>query len=117
MPAPEGEYFFHPKRLWRFDFAWTKSKTAIEINGGIFRKRGGAHQGRGHIRDMEKFNAAIELGWVVLQYVPGKIDYDQVKRVLVNRMFALNMNFKLKPKEDDDVKTIEEREKTTNQST
>lgn len=54
-------------RKWRFDFAFEDSKTAVEIEGGGF--AGGRHtRGQGFAQDMEKYNAAIMLGWAVLRY-------------------------------------------------
>lgn len=75
----KAEYEFHPTRKWLFDFALPSEKIAIEINGGIWRKKGGAHQGANHYRDMEKLNAAQELGWRVFQFAPEQM----------NEMFAL----------------------------
>jgi very-short-patch-repair endonuclease len=80
LPIPSKELRFHPIRRWRFDFAFEDVKLAIEINGGVFTF--GRHtRGAGFSKDMEKLNAAQELGWVVLQYTPSKIDYDQIKRI------------------------------------
>jgi hypothetical protein len=72
MPAPEFKFAL-PEREFRFDFAWVDEKVALEVNGGIFRKGGGAHQGKGHLRDMEKLNLAQTLGWDVLQVTPGEL--------------------------------------------
>jgi len=33
------EYRFHPKRLWRFDFAVPELMIAVEIEGAIFSKQ------------------------------------------------------------------------------
>lgn len=71
-------------RKYRFDFALIETKIAIELNGGIW-KQLPSHSGKGHIRDMEKINLAIELGWVVLQYEPTKISYSQIERVFKMR--------------------------------
>lgn len=78
---PETEFRFHPERKWRFDFAWPEQKVAVEVDGGVF--SGGRHtRGMGFIRDCEKLNMACEMGWKVLRYQPGKLDYQQVRRVL-----------------------------------
>lgn len=84
----ETEFKFHEKRKWRFDFANVETKTAIEIEGGAYAN--GRHtRGTGFINDMEKYNAAIELGWVVLRYTPTQTNesktFEQVKRILINR--------------------------------
>jgi very-short-patch-repair endonuclease len=71
--------------MWRFDFAIPELKIAIEIDGGVW--SGGRHSGgAGQIRDMEKGNAAVMLGWRVLHYTPQQIrkrDWlEDVKRVM-----------------------------------
>ena len=85
IPAPVPEYRFHPVRKWRFDYAWPASRVAVEVEGIFYRAGQGKsrHQtGKGYAADMEKYNAATELGWRVLRYAPGKINYVQVKRIL-----------------------------------
>ena len=58
----EREYRFHPIRRWRFDFAFPDKRVAAECDGGIF--VGGRHaRGVGIAGDMDKFNAALALGW------------------------------------------------------
>ena len=84
----QREYKFHPERKWRFDFANIETKTAIEINGGVF-SQGRHTRGAGYIADMEKINAAIEQGWVVLQYTPSQQNetgtFEQIKKVTMMR--------------------------------
>lgn len=65
----EKEYKFHTIRKWRFDYAIPKYKIAIEIDGGIW-TYGRHNRARGYIADMEKFNEAAKLGWVVLKFTP-----------------------------------------------
>ena len=66
------EYKFHPTRKWRFDFANPELKIACEQDGGCFIK--GRHsRGVGQLKDMEKFNEAVMLGWKVLHYPPEKL--------------------------------------------
>jgi len=63
------EYRFHPKRLWRFDFAWPEWKIYLEIEGGVYTK--GRHlRPKGFLSDMEKYNAATILGWRMLRATP-----------------------------------------------
>lgn len=63
----EHEYLFHPTRKWRADFLISNTKILIEIEGGIW--SGGRHtRGTGYIGDMEKYNAAIILGFQVLRF-------------------------------------------------
>lgn len=63
------EYRFHPTRLWRFDYAIPDLRIAIEIDGGIW-INGRHNRASGYLGDMEKFNAAATLGWVVLKFTP-----------------------------------------------
>ena len=72
IPAPFDEYFFHPVRKFRFDFAWPQHRVALECNGGIFNRR--AHGSiSGILRDIEKNNLACELGWRVLVALPDNL--------------------------------------------
>lgn len=79
---PVREFRFHPVRKWRFDFCWPDKKTAVEIEGGIFLPKSRHTSCMGYSGDMEKYNAAAELGWTVLRYIPNHLDYEQIKRCL-----------------------------------
>lgn len=60
-----AEYQFHPERKWRLDRAIPHIKVGVEINGGIWRRGGGAHSRPQAIeRDLEKCNALQEAGWL-----------------------------------------------------
>ena len=72
LPMPAREYRFHPRRRWRFDFAWPRYKIAAEIDGGIY-CRGRHVRGRGFERDAEKGNAAVLAGWRVLHFTPRHV--------------------------------------------
>ena len=63
------EHRFHPDRLWRFDYAIPALRIAIEIDGGVW-INGRHNRASGYLGDMEKFNAAATLGWVVLKFTP-----------------------------------------------
>lgn len=86
---PEREYRFHPSRKWRFDFAWPQSMVAVELEGGVWTM--GRHlRGSGFINDCDKYNAAAELGWIVLRYTTQHLQdmttvICQVSRVLGKR--------------------------------
>lgn len=66
---PTPEYYFHPERRWRFDWAWPDYKVAVEING----------QGYGHgtikakKNDAEKLRVATLMDWSVLVYTSACI--------------------------------------------
>lgn len=68
-----SEWQFHSVRKWRFDFAHLPTKTAIEINGGLWVKSGHT-TGQGIQRDYDKNNAAILEGWAVFQLCAATID-------------------------------------------
>lgn len=81
LPAPVREHRFHPKRLWRFDWAWPQWKVAVECEGGLW--VGGRHnRATGYINDMEKYNAASLLGWRIFRYTPQQIRHGQAISVL-----------------------------------
>jgi very-short-patch-repair endonuclease len=59
---PLTEYRFHETRKWRFDFAWPELKLAVEVEGGGW--SGGRHtRGTGFEADLEKYDAAMRMGW------------------------------------------------------
>lgn len=70
--APVMEYQFHPTRKWRFDYAFPGTKVALEVEGGVH--TAGRHiRPRGFLNDMEKYNAAATLGWLVLRTTPDQL--------------------------------------------
>jgi very-short-patch-repair endonuclease len=81
LPCPHPEYRFHEQRKFRFDWAWPDRKVALEEDGGVW-TRGRHTRGAGFLRDMEKLNLAVELGWRVLRYQTGHVDFEQLRRVL-----------------------------------
>ena len=84
------EYRFDPVRRWRFDFAWPKSKVAVEIEGGVWTQ--GRHtRGAGYLADLEKYNTAAVAGWLVIRLADGMIDWpwlDVIKEVVDERYGA-----------------------------
>ena|SRR3990167_7384615 len=86
VPAAVAEHKFHEKRKWRFDYAWPQLKIALEVEGGIYKRKGGKRcrfcgqtpQGRhntvkGFLGDMEKYNMASMAGWTVIRTTPEKL--------------------------------------------
>ncbi|BCX73991.1 endonuclease domain-containing protein [Acinetobacter sp. Tol 5] len=63
----EQEYKFHPKRKWRADFLIVGKKILVEVEGGVW-SNGRHTRGKGYIGDMEKYNAAVLMGYQVLRF-------------------------------------------------
>ena len=64
------EWRFHPKRKWRYDWAFPKKMVAIEQEGIVYRK--GQHPGRhlspkGYTADIVKYNTGQMLGWTIFR--------------------------------------------------
>ena len=83
LPEPVKEFRFHPHRLWRFDYAWPELRLALEVEGGVFARKGatkcdkcglvpaGRHAtGAGFLGDIEKYNAATRYGWRLVRVTP-----------------------------------------------
>ncbi|WP_010416113.1 hypothetical protein [Anaerophaga thermohalophila] len=64
-----AELKFHPTRRWRFDYAIPAYKIAIEIEGGVW-THGRHTRGAGFIKDIEKYNTAASMGWLLLRFTP-----------------------------------------------
>jgi hypothetical protein len=74
LPVPVPEYHFHPRRRWRFDWAFPEYRVALEVQGGAFLVTGSRHtRGAGFRRDLEKFSEAAILGWRVLYVLPEQV--------------------------------------------
>lgn len=68
------EHKFLPDRRFRFDYAIPEYKIAIEKEGGIWMKGGGAHsRPTAILRDMEKYTLAATTGWIVIRRTPKQI--------------------------------------------
>ena len=72
LPHPVPELRWHPKRKWRWDWAWPDCLIAIEVQGGTW--TGGKHgRGAGLAKDRDKLNHAALMGWTVLTYTPREM--------------------------------------------
>lgn len=82
-PMLEREYRFHHVRMFRFDYALKGRKVAIELEGGIWRKQGGAHSGGvAANRDCVKYNLAAINGWIVFRLTTDLIDADNIQPIV-----------------------------------
>ena len=80
MPELHGQHVFHETRKWAFDYAHKPSKTAVEIDGGVWETRKTGHtSGTGYTSDREKDNAALDDGWIVRRFTPQMMDNDPFK--------------------------------------
>lgn len=84
-----GEHKFHEKRKWRFDWAVVDLKLAIELEGVVWKPgQKGRHQtAQGLAGDCEKYNTAIECGWVVLRLTPGMVS--KAPGIIVDQILAV----------------------------
>lgn len=74
LPEPVRNYRFHPQRKWEIDLAWVSYRIGAEIDGGLYLPGGGAHSRPANIlRDIEKHNALLCLGWQVLRFTPQMV--------------------------------------------
>ncbi|MDR3100765.1 MAG: endonuclease domain-containing protein [Paraburkholderia sp.] len=85
LPAPEREVQFDPTRRWRFDFAWSEQRLAVEVEGGIH--AGGRHtRGTGFEADARKYLAAMLAGWRVVRVTAAMVNdgsaVDAVRQLL-----------------------------------
>ena len=62
----ETEYYFHPERKWRFDWAIPALKIAVEYEG-IFSEKSRHTTVSGYSADTEKYNTAAAMGWRVIR--------------------------------------------------
>lgn len=72
LPEPVAEHKFHPTRKWRFDYAWPDHKLALEVQGGLF-VQGRHSRGAALMKEHEKLNAAVQLGWRVGFVTPKQV--------------------------------------------
>jgi hypothetical protein len=91
LPVPTPEYQFCSTRKWAFDFAWywegcgVSVPVALEVEGAIWTQ--GRHtRGSGFLNDMEKYNEAAIMRWIVLRcsradFNSGKV-FELLKRAL-----------------------------------
>ncbi|OTG85551.1 hypothetical protein B9T31_12230 [Acinetobacter sp. ANC 4558] len=63
----EQEFKFHSTRQWRADFHLVDKKILVEVEGGIW-SNGRHTRGKGYLGDMEKYNAAVMLGYQVIRF-------------------------------------------------
>ena len=80
-PELTKEYRFHPHRKWRADYALIDAKVLIELEGGLY-GNGRHNRAGGYLADIEKYNAASMLGFVVLRLGTGQVDHQHVTEII-----------------------------------
>lgn len=74
LPSFIQNYCFMELRKFELDFAWPDFKVGLEIQGGVWNGKVGAHGSPLKIlRDMEKSNLLTLCGWKVLRYTPDEV--------------------------------------------
>ena len=68
-------------RNWRFDFACPDMRIAVEVEGGGW--TGGRHtSGVGFAGDLQKYDAAMRLGWSVYRCSPQMVTSGQAYQTI-----------------------------------
>lgn len=80
-PELTPEYRFDKTRRWRFDYALPRHLVAIELEGGIHKRKGHASP-EGYIKDCRKYNAAAGDGWWVFRLASGMMNEEDVGQVV-----------------------------------
>ena len=72
LPDPVLEYKFCKDRRFKSDFAWPEHNLLLEVEGGVY-----THQAHGSVsgilRDMEKNNVSVSLGYRTLRILPKEL--------------------------------------------
>lgn len=72
-PEPEAELSLIPGRRFRCDLVWREARLVVEVQGGVWARRGGHTGGQAQIDDMEKLNLLQLAGWRCLQVTPSQV--------------------------------------------
>lgn len=84
------EYRFHPKRMWRLDFAFPEVRLAVEVDGGNW--SGGRHvRGTGFAKDCEKHNELALAGWRLLRYTVDMLKTGIAVQQITDMLVGLQM--------------------------
>jgi len=79
---PLAEQRLIPGRRFSCDLVWPDARLVVEVQGGVWLRRGGHTGGQAQIDDMEKFNELALLGFKVLQVTPQQVTDGELVRLL-----------------------------------
>ena len=111
LPEPEHNALFCPGRRWQADFLWREAHVIVEVEGKTWgplvrchvcgaqvrkqaangrwyavREAGGRHvRGRGFENDVEKYNAAVGLGYKLFRVTKKMLDQDPYSFIMMVR--------------------------------
>lgn len=90
IPAFECNAEIIPGRKFEFDFVWRKQRVALELEGGVWRRGGGAHSHPSNIlRDLEKSNLAALEGYRLLRFTTDQHRRGEIVPFLINFFRAI----------------------------
>jgi len=72
-PEPLAEQKLIPGRRFSCDLVWAEQRLVVEVQGGVWLRRGGHTGGQAQIDDMEKLNLCQLAGYRVLQVTPSGV--------------------------------------------
>lgn len=99
LPEPQFEIQHIPDRLYKLDIGWAEHKIGVEVQGGIWLGKHGAHStGKAIKRDMEKHNLGLLNGWLILKIEPEEVcmldTVKMIKSLMLRPNFALGIFLK-----------------------
>jgi hypothetical protein len=94
FPEPVREFPFARSigRSWRSDFGWPFIRLIVECEGGIW--SAGAHvRGTGYLDDLDKYNQAALLGYMVLRFDRRMVEDGRALAVIERGMTRRGVRF------------------------
>jgi very-short-patch-repair endonuclease len=85
-PEPLAEQRLIEGRRYSCDLVWPEQRLVVEVQGGVWLRRGGHSGGKAQIDDMEKLNLLQLAGYRVLQVTPQQVT-SGVLSALLSRAF------------------------------
>lgn len=91
LPEPVRQLVYGAElgRKFRADFAWPDYRLLVEVQGGIWRKGGGAHSHpTGIVRDIAKQQTAVLAGWAVFPVITDEVTDGSAVQMIVRALHA-----------------------------